>query len=173
MKYTIKSSRRFSIGFRRISRLKLCFHLFAMIQTCRYLYSSNFIPQVKQARNQSQILIGNRFHVKLLIISYSNRITCKDWWWVVLREIDFILKFVIDSLLIPPVEWSYLKWNMMLYVYQKNNSNLIAFNRFTPKLLQLQLCSTVQGFTNKCGISRRLKKTQRRLCHKQLLWLRW
>ena len=32
-----------------------CFHLFAMIQTRTYLYSSNFIPQVKQARNQSKI----------------------------------------------------------------------------------------------------------------------
>jgi len=26
-----------------------------MIQTCAYLYSSNFTPQVKEARNQSQI----------------------------------------------------------------------------------------------------------------------
>jgi len=26
-----------------------------MIQTCVYLYSSNFTPQVKEARNQSQI----------------------------------------------------------------------------------------------------------------------
>jgi len=26
-----------------------------MIQTCPYLYSSNFTPQVKEARNQSQI----------------------------------------------------------------------------------------------------------------------
>jgi len=33
----------------------LCFHLFAMIQTCAYLYSRNFTPQVKEARNQSQI----------------------------------------------------------------------------------------------------------------------
>jgi len=32
-----------------------CFHLFAMIETCAYLYSSNFTPQVKEARNQSQI----------------------------------------------------------------------------------------------------------------------
>jgi len=28
---------------------------------------------------------------------------CKDWWYVVLREIDFLLKFMIDSLLISPV----------------------------------------------------------------------
>jgi len=33
----------------------LCFHLFAMIQTGTYLYSSNFTPQGKEARNQSQI----------------------------------------------------------------------------------------------------------------------
>jgi len=33
----------------------LCFHVFAMIQTCAHLYSSNFTPQVKDARNQSQI----------------------------------------------------------------------------------------------------------------------
>jgi len=51
---TIKSST-FSIGFRGISRLGSFFQLFAMIQTCVYLYSSNFTPQVKEARNQSQI----------------------------------------------------------------------------------------------------------------------
>jgi len=32
------------------------------------LHSSNFTQQVKYARNQSKILIGNRFHVKLRII---------------------------------------------------------------------------------------------------------
>jgi len=40
-----------------------------MIQTCAYLYSSKFTPQVKEARNQSQLLIENRFHVTLRIVS--------------------------------------------------------------------------------------------------------
>ena len=29
-----------------------------------------------------------------------------------LREIDFLLKFVIDSFLVSPVEWSYLNTDM-------------------------------------------------------------
>jgi len=33
------------------------------------MVSSNFIPQVKEARNQSQNLNGNRFHVTLRIVS--------------------------------------------------------------------------------------------------------
>jgi len=44
--------------FCRLSRNQptgLCYHLFAMIQTCTYLYSSNFTPQLKQARNLLQI----------------------------------------------------------------------------------------------------------------------
>jgi len=45
---------------------------------------------VKQARNQSQILIGNRFHVTLRIISP----------YILFNRI----KFVIDSLLVSPVE---------------------------------------------------------------------
>jgi len=31
--------------------------------------SSNFTPQLKEARNQSQIVIGYRFHVTLRIVS--------------------------------------------------------------------------------------------------------
>jgi len=34
---------------------ELCFQLFAMIQTCTCLYSSNFTPHVKHTRNQSQL----------------------------------------------------------------------------------------------------------------------
>jgi len=33
----------------------LCFHLFAMIQTRTCVYSSNFTPQVKQAKTQWEI----------------------------------------------------------------------------------------------------------------------
>jgi len=47
-----------------------------MIKTCTYLYSSNFTSQVEQARNQSQILIGNRFHLTLHIVSPH---ICKQW----------------------------------------------------------------------------------------------
>jgi len=45
---------------------------------------------------------------------YSNSIwiRCKDWWCVILREIDFLLKFVIDSLLISPVAWSCFNTDM-------------------------------------------------------------
>jgi len=38
--------------------LGLCFLLFAMFQTCAYLYSSNYTQQVKEARNQSQLFIS-------------------------------------------------------------------------------------------------------------------
>jgi len=40
-----------------------------MVQTCAYLYSSNFTPQVKEARINHKFLIGNRFHVTLRIVS--------------------------------------------------------------------------------------------------------
>jgi len=56
-----------------------------MIQTRAYLYSSNFTPQVKQARNQMTNHYKNKQRIKLEI-----------------------LKFVIDSLLVSPVEWIYL-----------------------------------------------------------------
>jgi len=52
-----------------------------MIQTRAYLYSSNFTPQVKQARNQMTNHYKNKQRIKLEI-----------------------LKFVIDSLLVSPVE---------------------------------------------------------------------
>jgi len=44
-----------SSKFSRNQSTGLCFHLFAMIQTCTYLCSSNFTPQVKEARTQPQI----------------------------------------------------------------------------------------------------------------------
>jgi len=39
----------------RNEQIVLCFHLFAIIESCAYLCSSNFTPHVKQARNQSQL----------------------------------------------------------------------------------------------------------------------
>jgi len=62
------------LGFQAFCRLSmnqptgLCFHLLAMILTCTCLYSSNFTPKVKHARNQSQNFNRNRFHVTLCII---------------------------------------------------------------------------------------------------------
>jgi len=46
----------------------------------------------------------------------SNWIRYKDWWFVVLREIDFLLKLMIDSLLISPVEWSYFYIPCFLFI---------------------------------------------------------
>jgi len=43
------------MSFWRNQPTGLCFHLFAMIQTCTYLYPINFTPQVKEAGNQSQM----------------------------------------------------------------------------------------------------------------------
>jgi len=40
-----------------------------MIQTCTYLYSSNFTPQVNKQGINRKFLIGNRFHVTLSIVS--------------------------------------------------------------------------------------------------------
>jgi len=81
----IKSSRRFSTGFRGISRLGSAFIFL------RWFKIAHICIQVTS------------FHFNSLACR------CKDWWCVVLREIDFRLKFVIDSLVITPVEWSYLK----------------------------------------------------------------
>jgi len=58
IEYFLSSDNKKLYIFDRLQRNQptgLCFHLFAMIQTCAYLYSSNFTPQVKKARNQSQI----------------------------------------------------------------------------------------------------------------------
>jgi len=63
-KYTIKSSRLAAI-FRVISRFS-CLH-FTMIQTCTYLYSSDYSPQRRPSWIYQQI--GNRSHVTLLILS--------------------------------------------------------------------------------------------------------
>ena len=42
---------------------------------------------------------------------------------IVLHEIDFLLKFVIDSLLVSPVEWSYLNTDMCKFeISQKDES---------------------------------------------------
>jgi len=50
-------------------------------------------------------------------------IRCKDWWCVVLREIDFLIKFVIDSLLISPVEWIYLNTDMHKFESSQKDEN--------------------------------------------------
>jgi len=42
-----------------------------MIQTCAYLYSSNFTPQLKEARNQSQI-----FNKKSISRNTTHRQSC-------------------------------------------------------------------------------------------------
>jgi len=84
----------------------ICFRLFAMIQTCRYLFKYVLSTMGVSKESISKFLIENRFHVKLRILSpYSNRIiqiNCspysnkfylnKDWGCVILREIDFLLK---------------------------------------------------------------------------------
>jgi len=44
-------------------------YCFIYILQSNWKYSSNFTQQVKQAGNQSQFLIGNRFHITLCIIS--------------------------------------------------------------------------------------------------------
>jgi len=47
------------MSFRGIRLLGSAFNVFAIIQTCTYLCSSNFTQQVKElARNQSQIFNG-------------------------------------------------------------------------------------------------------------------
>ena len=56
LKYTPSDRQRYPWGYMyprlgtpvyRNQPIGLCFLLFAMFQTCAYLYSSNFIPQVK------------------------------------------------------------------------------------------------------------------------------
>jgi len=62
---------------------------------------------------QPQRLWNSRSYSKRIQNSNSSIwIRCKDWWCIVLREINFLLKFVIGSLLISPVEWSYLNTDM-------------------------------------------------------------
>jgi len=64
----IKSSR-ISIGFRGLIRLGSAF-IFAVVQTCTYLYSRNYSPHVRQNKKSiCKILMGNGFHVKLRIVS--------------------------------------------------------------------------------------------------------
>jgi len=56
-----------------------------MIQTCTYLYSNNVLSTMGVSmESTSKFLIGNRFHVKLRILSPNSN--------VILREIDFLLK---------------------------------------------------------------------------------
>jgi len=89
-------SSRFSVSFRGISRLgSPSFHLFAMIQTCTYLYSSKYSPQGGKQGIDRQIFNKN-----------SIWIIFQDWGCVNLREkIDFLLKFVDRFLAYPPCQW--------------------------------------------------------------------
>ena len=60
----------------------------------------------------SKCLIGNRFHVKLRILSPFY--LYKDWGCVILREIDFLFKnLLIDSLLTSIVESTYLNRDLL------------------------------------------------------------
>jgi len=62
----------FKKDLRGKGKVAFCCSSVASKGTCdqqNLMYSSNFNPQVKEARNQSQILIGNRFHVTLRIVS--------------------------------------------------------------------------------------------------------
>jgi len=53
----------------------------------------------------------------------STWIRCKDWQCVVLREIDFLLKLVIDSLHISPVELTCLNTDMRKFASSQKDES--------------------------------------------------
>ena len=77
----------------------------------------------------------NRFPIKnLWSSSDSILIRCKDQWCVVLREIDFLLKFVIDSLLISPVEWRYLNTEMRKFESSQKDQSRVQSADFSKSV---------------------------------------
>ena len=69
----------------------------------------------------SKFLIGNRFYVKLRILSpYSNR---KDWGCVILREIDFLLKICWSIPCLHP-SWKVHTQNVLMSSLRQSNLQL-------------------------------------------------
>ena len=73
--------------FCRLSKNKptgFCFHLFVMIQTCTYLYSSNFTPQVKQAKKQFAC-----FNCEVKLLEYRMNTVANDTY--VISSLFFLM----------------------------------------------------------------------------------
>ena len=91
----------------------------------------------------SKFLIGNRFHVKLRILSlYSNRFCLnkvwewfylnKDWGCVILREIDFLLKICWSLPCLHP-SWKVHTWIEICASLNHRNKTKADGSRLIPR----------------------------------------